>query len=80
MTNQPKAAPAFTVQGEPITPAQRDAGLAAMRGRFKAANVREALSRAGVENIDRAADRLMQGERKAGRIRAVDNKNWEKSA
>ena len=73
-------APAFTVKGENISAEQRDAGLAAMRGRFNAWNVRGALSRAGVENTDRAADRLMQAERKAGRIRAVDNRNWERLA
>jgi hypothetical protein len=68
------------VCGETITLEQIEAGLAAMRGRFNAWHVRGSLSHAGVVNTDRAADRLMQAERKAGRIRAVDNRNWEKIA
>jgi len=70
---------AFVVAGIPVTAEQRDAGIAAMRGQFKAWDVRGALSRAGVpfEALDRGADRLLQAERRAGRIRAVNNRNWE---
>lgn len=86
---------AFTVSGIGITVAQRDAGLAAMRGQFRAIDIAGALLRAGVPQKndeytsyprplsmdwipERAADRLLQAERKAGRIRAVNNKNWER--
>jgi hypothetical protein len=79
---------AFSVQGVPITAAQRDAGIAAMMGQFKASDVRRALRLAGVPDrteaysylIERVADRLMQAERKAGRIRAINNKTWERVA
>ena len=56
-----------------------DAGLAAMVGRFRMADVRSAMYRAGCVDgsADRAADRLLQKERKAGRIRAINNKVWE---
>lgn len=76
---------AYTVKGVAITAEQRDAGVAAMKGRFTKNEVRHALILAGVPVsmphetwlADRAADRLMQAERKAGRIRAINNKNWE---
>lgn len=79
---------AFYVQGRAITAEQRDAGIAAMRGTFRAHDVRFALARAGVEDepgkewagtVSRAADRLMQAERKAGRVRAINNKVWEET-
>ena len=67
---------AYTVQGRPITVAQRDAGLAAMAGTFRAGKIASAMARAGVIDLpgqsytaERAADRLIQFERKAGRIR-----------
>lgn len=78
---------AFFVQGRGITVAQRDAGIAAMQGQFKAWDVRHAMARAGVDDepgqqytLERAADRLMQAERRRGNIRAINNKNWEKVA
>jgi hypothetical protein len=78
---------AFTVHGRGITVAQREAGMAAMQGQFRALDVRAALARAGVEDepgqfhtAERAADRLMQAERKRGTIRAINNKNWERVA
>lgn len=61
---------------EEITDDQIAAAVAAMKGDFKSWHVRTALARAGVQNTDRAADRIMQRERKAGRIVAVNNKNW----
>jgi DNA primase len=77
---------AFHVQGRAITVEQCDAGIAAMRGTFRADAVRRALERAGVEDepgrqwtVERAANRLMQVERKAGRIRAINNKVWEET-
>ena len=79
---------AFTVQGVGVTAEQRAAGIAAMTGSFTKNDVRNALIRAGVPVdmphadyiADRAADRLCQAERKAGRIRAINNKNWERVA
>ncbi len=78
---------AFHVQGRAITAEQRDAGIAAMRGTFRADAVRRALARAGVDDepgrqwtVERAANRLMQAERKAGRIRAINNKVWEETS
>lgn len=68
------------VHGVEITREQIEAGMAAMVGQFRAHDVRVAMSRAGVKETDRAADRLMQFERKAGRIRAVNNKVWERCA
>lgn len=68
------------VLGHTITDEQIAAGLAAMKGRFRAHDVRRAMAKAGVKETDRAADRLMQSERKAGRIRAVNNKLWEAAA
>lgn len=73
-------APAFTVQGHPVTAEQRDAGLAAMRGRFARGMVAGALLDAGVpfSVTYRAADRLLQSERRAGRIRVVKGRGcWE---
>jgi hypothetical protein len=68
------------VYGIEITTAQRDAGRAAMRGEFRMTQVVDALMCAGVPDGNfvaaRAADRLLQSERKAGRIRAVNNKLW----
>jgi hypothetical protein len=60
-----------------VTDEQLAAGVAAMKGEFRMSDVRSALFRAGVtECHDRAADRLLQRERKAGRIIAVNNKLW----
>lgn len=86
---------AFTVCGVGITARQRDVGLAAMRGRFRAMDVAGALLKAGVPQRDprvywprpasaeyipeRAADRLLQAKRKAGRIRPITNRLWERS-
>jgi hypothetical protein len=67
------------VLGTEITDEQIAAGVAAMRGHFRMADVFGALQRAGVKGTgvaDRAADRLLQRERKAGRIRAVNNRLW----
>ena len=73
---------AYTVQGIGITAAQRDAGLAAMVGDFSKNNVASAMCRAGVpwDNwvADRAADRLLQTEKKAGRIYTISNRAWRK--
>lgn len=79
---------AFTVKGIGITARQRDAGLAAMVGLFTKNDVRTALVAAGVPYsvigesylADRAADRLCQSERKARRIRAINNRTWERVA
>ena len=72
-----------------ITPEQVVAGEAAMKGAFKASDVAAAMIRAGVPAFDerqshacrhvatRAADRVLQKARKAGRVRAVNNRNWE---
>ena len=68
------------VHGTEITAEQIAAGDAAMTGDFKLSDVRGALLRAGVGHgavADRAADRLLQKARKAGRIRAVNNRNWQ---
>jgi len=80
MSGEIDEAPAFRVGSVGITAEQRDAGIAAMHGRFRAWDVRGALTRAGVpyEALDRAADRLLQAERRAGRIRAINNRNWER--
>jgi hypothetical protein len=66
------------VQGQEITEAQIRAGLNAMGGRFTFRNVVAAMIRAGVDHAisDRAADRLLQAERRAGRIRFRDNGTW----
>lgn len=78
---------AFHVQGRAVTVEQREAGLAAMVGEFQAVDVRAALARAGVEDepgqsytVERAADRLMQPQRRCGCIRAVTNKLWRSVA
>ncbi len=72
----------------PITPEIFAAGVAAMRGSFKKAHVAQAMERAGLPYADdtqtwgchyvadRAADRLLQMAKKAGAVRAIDNKNW----
>lgn len=69
------------VQGFAVTDEQQKAGIAAMAGEFTASNVRRALVLAGVPagpdyTLERVADRLMQRERRAGRIRAINNKTW----
>lgn len=79
---------AFTVHGFNVTVAQRDAGLAAMQGTFTGNDVGRALVNAGVEDlpgqsytVGRAADRMLQAERKAGRIRVAKGKGrgaWER--
>lgn len=69
------------VYGYDVTQEQIKAGLAAMAGQFRMTEVVGAMMRAGVPDrgaiAGRAADRLLQKERKAGRIRAVNNKLWE---
>ena len=77
---------AYTVKGVGISAEARDAGVTAMQGRFTKNDVRNALVQAGVPYsiegepwlADRAADRLCQAERRAGRIRAVTNRLWER--
>jgi hypothetical protein len=68
------------VRGYELTDEQITAGVAAMRDTFVMMDIVGALSRAGVPTAhwiaNRAADRLLQNERKAGRIYAVNNKNW----
>lgn len=81
---------AFTVHGYQITTEQRDAGLAAMAGEFCKDGIAFELSQAGVPWMGFigdvgnsrivyackvAADRLMQSERKAGRIKCV-GRGW----
>lgn len=71
----------MTVYGVEVTDEQQAAGVAAMSGSFTMMDVLGALAQAGVPArrgvAARAADRLLQRERKAGRIRAVNNKNWQ---
>jgi len=67
------------VKGVKITEQQLAAARAAMSGAFRMVDVTHALVRAGVPNFhytaDRAADRLLQLERRAGRIKVnPDNK------
>lgn len=59
-----------------ITERQITAGLAAMRGDFTCKDVEAALREAGAAYVMRTADRLLQKERKAGRIVAVSSKLW----
>jgi len=69
------------IKGYQFTDEHIAAGLAAMRGDFKARNVVSALWHAGVNDWDaayRGADSLLQKERKAGRIYAVNNRNWKR--
>jgi hypothetical protein len=72
------------VYGEQIRDEQISAALAAMVGEFRCSDIENALVRAGVREPGavamRAADRLLQRERKAGRIRAVNNRLWERIA
>jgi hypothetical protein len=59
----------------------RDAGLAAMVGTFTYHDIQAAMARAvgPSDRIYRAADRLLQAERKAGRIRTTpgNKRKWE---
>lgn len=77
-------APAFIANGYPITFAQRAACFAVMqRPTFTTHDTERALLDAGVPDTDytagRAADRLRQAERKAGRIRPAKGRgNWER--
>lgn len=78
---------AFTVHGFGITVEQRDKALAAMTGTFSGNDVGRVLAKAGVKDlpgeaytVGRAVDRLLQSERKAGRIRVAKGKGrgmWE---
>jgi hypothetical protein len=72
------------VYGEQISDEQISAALAAMVGEFRMTDVLGAIRRAGVSDTpgvaERAVDRLLQRERKAGRIRAVNNRLWERIA
>lgn len=79
---------AFTVYGVPITIRQRDAALAAMTEEFPAYAVDRALVGAGVPwfvpgsnqpCVSEAANRLLQFERKAGRIRYIGKSKWIKT-
>ena len=70
------------VQGHTVTPEQEAAALAAMRAPFMAACVARVVAAAGVPSADytanRVADRLIQRERKAGRIRLAPKPwRWE---
>ena len=56
------------VHGERITEAQIAACVKAMTGKFEFMHVFGALRRADVKHADRATDRLLQREKKAGRI------------
>lgn len=86
MGSDPLDSVAYIVKGVEITARQRDAGLAAMTGRFSKNDVATALCRAGVPYsvtrepylVDRAADRLLQSERARGNIRAVTSRAWER--
>lgn len=79
---------ALTVHGFEVTAEQRDAALAAMSATFSGNDVGRALVRAGVTDlpgqsytVGRAVDRLLQSERKAGRIRVAKGKGrgmWER--
>jgi hypothetical protein len=72
------------VYGVEVTEDQLRAGVAAMIGEFRMSDVLNALTAAGVSYprgvAGRAADRLLQRERKAGRIVAVNNKLWRATA
>lgn len=69
------------VKGFEVSEEQLEAGRSAMTGRFRIGDIKRALILAGVSPHDwiaeGAADRLLQKERKAGRVRAVNNKLWE---
>lgn len=71
------------IQGVEISEAQEAGALTFMRSgaMFKAADVESAFIRLGVQNVDgvpmRAADRLIQRERKAGRIKLVKTAWWQ---
>lgn len=67
----------MNIGNEIISRQQLTEGRSAMVGEFTTHDVRRALSMAGVCGVDRAADRLMQAERKAGRI-AVSPTNKRK--
>ncbi len=74
----------MNVLGTVISEQQIAAGNAAMVGQFRLSDVVHALTRAGVPHDNyvagRAADRLLQKARKAGRISAVTNKLWRSTA
>ena len=62
-----------------ITAEQIAAAVNAMRGEFRMNDVVVAIIRAGVPQghvASRAVDRLLQRERRAGRILTVNNKLW----
>jgi hypothetical protein len=61
----------MTVDGHEIAACQIQAGLSAIGGRFTLHTIKSALVRAGVPigAAERVADRLLQRERRAGRIR-----------
>jgi hypothetical protein len=69
------------IEGEVVTEAQIAAGLAAMNndgGGFGYNQVKAAMIAAGcpADTAYRAADRLLQRERRAGRIEFVRGKGW----
>ncbi|QPQ55553.1 hypothetical protein IC614_02830 [Allosphingosinicella flava] len=79
-------------EGYTFTEEQVNSGLAAMTGQFRASDIENALEQAGVprsHHLDgrwgglgvpcmRGADRLLQRERKAGRITHLGNGIWER--
>ena len=67
------------VHGFEVTPEIERACLAAMVGKFRAMDIEMAASNAGApcDVVMRIADRLIQRERKAGRIKRVGNR-WER--
>lgn len=68
------------IKGHEVTARQQQAARDVMRGEFNAHDVRNALARAGVPTegyvVERVADRIMQQERKAGRVEAVHGRTW----
>lgn len=69
---------AMRVFGESVTQSQVEAMKAVMQGRFLLADVMEAASNAGLKYrvYYRAIDRLLQKERKAGRIEYIGGGVW----
>jgi acyl CoA:acetate/3-ketoacid CoA transferase alpha subunit len=74
----------FKVQGFDVTTVHVEAGMAVMVGNFTANEVGRAMAKAGVKDlpgqsytVGRAADRLLQRERRAGRIKFAAG-TWEK--
>lgn len=69
------------VNGKDIAPEHIEAGLAAMIGNFTYASIQSAMKRAGCgDEAYRAADKLLQRERKAGRIQTVGSRTWSRTS